>query len=223
MINGYLLRDVVNEINGIHFNSSEEIHTLGRLYESMLKEMRDAAGDSGEFYTPKSCRQVHGGGHQPRDSVKWSLTPPVEPADFWSSPIPIWRSSARPFSIWETLQKRSIVGGEAKSLPYLLAQMNLLLHGMDYPRISPGNSLDVKLSELGEQRPRGRDPNQPHRLVVKKRREFKVTSPLTNKPVRPHCCSTSSLCGNYEGCPIQAGPRWSFQLEHFMNRACQKG
>src|SRR5438128_4755636 len=52
MINGYLLRDVVNKIGRIHFTSSEEIHTLGHLYESMLKEMRDAAGDSGEFYTP---------------------------------------------------------------------------------------------------------------------------------------------------------------------------
>ena len=41
MINGYLLRDVINKINGIHFNSTEEIHTLGRLYESMLKEMLD--------------------------------------------------------------------------------------------------------------------------------------------------------------------------------------
>lgn len=32
----------------------EEIHTPGLLYESMLKEMRDAAGDSGEFYTPRA-------------------------------------------------------------------------------------------------------------------------------------------------------------------------
>src|SRR6266568_7265318 len=54
MINGYLLRDVINKINGIHFSSSEEIHVLGALYESMLKEMRDAAGDSGEFYTPRA-------------------------------------------------------------------------------------------------------------------------------------------------------------------------
>ena len=53
MISGYLLRDIINKINGIHFNSSEEIHTLSHLYESMLKEMRDSAGDSGEFYTPR--------------------------------------------------------------------------------------------------------------------------------------------------------------------------
>src|ERR1041384_5150065 len=53
MINGYLLRDVINKVSDIHFTSSDEIHTLGHLYESMLKEMRDAAGDSGEFYTPR--------------------------------------------------------------------------------------------------------------------------------------------------------------------------
>src|SRR5204863_8980028 len=53
MINGYLLRDVINKLDELHFTSSDEIHTLGHLYESMLKEMRDAAGDSGEFYTPR--------------------------------------------------------------------------------------------------------------------------------------------------------------------------
>ena len=53
MVSGYLLRDIVNKINGIHF-SSKEVHTLSHLYESMLREMRDAAGDAGEFYTPRA-------------------------------------------------------------------------------------------------------------------------------------------------------------------------
>src|SRR5207249_8771287 len=57
MISGYLLRDVVNKVNAIHFTSSDEVHTLGMFYESMLKEMRDAAGDSGEFYTPRPVVQ----------------------------------------------------------------------------------------------------------------------------------------------------------------------
>ena len=54
MASGYLLRDVINKLNGIHFTASDELHTLGALYESMLREMRDAAGDSGEFYTPRA-------------------------------------------------------------------------------------------------------------------------------------------------------------------------
>src|SRR5205085_4475398 len=53
MINGYLLRDIIYKVSDIHFSSTEEVHILGNLYESMLKEMRDAAGDSGEFYTPR--------------------------------------------------------------------------------------------------------------------------------------------------------------------------
>lgn len=53
MLTGYLLRDVINKVNEIHFTSKNEIHTLGHLYETMLRETRDAAGDSGEFYTPR--------------------------------------------------------------------------------------------------------------------------------------------------------------------------
>jgi type I restriction enzyme M protein len=50
----------------------------------------------------------------------------------------------------EVLQEISIYGGEAKSLPYLLVQMNLLLHGLEYPRIDPENSLRFPLREMGD-------------------------------------------------------------------------
>nr|MBA2443842.1 SAM-dependent DNA methyltransferase [Nocardioidaceae bacterium] len=53
MLSGYLLRDVVNKVNEINFAASDDIHTMAHVYESMLREMRDAAGDSGEFYTPR--------------------------------------------------------------------------------------------------------------------------------------------------------------------------
>jgi type I restriction enzyme M protein len=48
------------------------------------------------------------------------------------------------------LQTKSILGGEAKPLPYLLGQMNLLLHGLEYPRIDPLNSLRFPLREIGD-------------------------------------------------------------------------
>lgn len=53
MLSGYLLRDVLNKIDEVNFASSDDIHTMAHLYESMLRDMRDAAGDSGEFYTPR--------------------------------------------------------------------------------------------------------------------------------------------------------------------------
>ena len=50
---GYILREVVDKLSTINFNSSEDIHAVSHFYETMLREMRDAAGDAGEFYTPR--------------------------------------------------------------------------------------------------------------------------------------------------------------------------
>ena len=50
----------------------------------------------------------------------------------------------------EVLQKHSILGGEAKPLPYMLCQMNLLLHGLEFPQIDPENSLRFPLREIGD-------------------------------------------------------------------------
>ena len=40
MKSGYLLRDVINKVSGIHFTSVDELHTLGALYE--VHAARDA-------------------------------------------------------------------------------------------------------------------------------------------------------------------------------------
>ncbi len=82
MKSGYLLRDIINKVNGIHFSASEEIHTLSHLYESMLREMRDAAGDSGEFYTPRPVVRFMVEVSDPRlgETV---LDPASARADFW--------------------------------------------------------------------------------------------------------------------------------------------
>jgi type I restriction enzyme M protein len=48
------------------------------------------------------------------------------------------------------LLEESIFGGEAKPLPFLLSQMNLLLHGVESPQIDPRNSLLVPLRDIGD-------------------------------------------------------------------------
>jgi type I restriction enzyme M protein len=50
----------------------------------------------------------------------------------------------------QRLQGGSLIGGEAKPLPYLLAQMNLLLHGLETPQIDPLNSLRFPLTDIGD-------------------------------------------------------------------------
>lgn len=149
MVNGYLLRDVVDKINGIHFNSSEEMHTLSRLYETMLREMRDAAGDSGEFYTPRPVVRFMVEVMDPQlgESV---LDPACGTGGFLVEAFEHLERQCKTVEDREVLQESSIFGGEAKSLPYLLVQMNLLLHGLEYPRIDPENSLRFPLREMGD-------------------------------------------------------------------------
>lgn len=149
MLNGYLLRDVIDKINSIHFNSSEEMHTLSRLYETMLREMRDAAGDSGEFYTPRPVVRFMVAVTDPKlgESI---LDPACGTGGFLVEAMSHLEKQCETVEDRETLQNASLYGGEAKPLPYLLVQMNLLLHGLEYPRIDPGNSLRFPLREIGD-------------------------------------------------------------------------
>jgi type I restriction enzyme M protein len=148
MISGYLLRDVINLVDGIHFDSSEEIHTLSLLYESMLREMRDAAGDSGEFYTPRPVIQFMVAVTDPILG-EVVLDPACGTAGFLGESFKHMEKQCKTVQDRKLLQEKSIRGGEAKPLPYMLSQMNLLLHGLDAPAISYGNSLAVKITEIG--------------------------------------------------------------------------
>jgi type I restriction enzyme M protein len=149
MINGYLLRDVVNKVNEIHFASRDEIHTLGQLYESMLREMRDAAGDSGEFYTPRALVKFIVTVIDPRlrETV---LDPAAGTGGFLVEAFEHLKKQCKKTDDFTLLQKGTLHGIEPKPLPYLLCQMNLLLHGVEYPEIDPLNALRFALREIGD-------------------------------------------------------------------------
>ncbi len=149
MLNGYLLRDVINKINQIHFTSSDEIHTLSHLYESLLKEMQDAAGDSGEFYTPRAVIKFMVQVVNPKLG-EIILDPACGTGGFLVETFEHIKKQCKTIEDHKILQEETILGGEAKSLPYLLSQMNLLLHGLDAPEIDSGNSLRHSLKELGD-------------------------------------------------------------------------
>ncbi len=149
MTSGYLLRDVINKVNGIHFLAREELFTLGHLYESMLKEMRDAAGENGEFYTPRPVVRFMVKALDPRlgETV---LDPACGTGGFLVEAYHHLEQQCKTVEDRRRLQSGSLFGGEAKPLPYLLCQMNLLLHGLEAPQIDPENSLRLKLAEIGD-------------------------------------------------------------------------
>ncbi|MBI5296212.1 MAG: SAM-dependent DNA methyltransferase, partial [Chloroflexi bacterium] len=119
MLSGYLLRDVVNLVDGIHFQSKDEIFTLAHLYESMLKEMRDAAGDSGEFYTPRPVVKLIVDRTKPRlgETV---LDPACGTGGFLVEAYEYLKPLAKNSKDQIKLQSETLYGVEKKPLPYLL-------------------------------------------------------------------------------------------------------
>jgi type I restriction enzyme M protein len=149
MVSGYLLRDVVNKVNEIHFTSRDEIHTLGALYESMLREMRDAAGDSGEFYTPRPVVKFIVSVMNPQLG-ETILDPAAGTGGFLVESFTHLQKQFKKTEDFNRLQRGTLFGIEPKPLPYLLCQMNLLLHGLESPDIDPENALRFPLREIGE-------------------------------------------------------------------------
>ncbi len=147
MTSGALLRDVLNKVNEINFDKTEEVHILSRFYEGMLKEMRDAAGDSGEFYTPRPVVKFMVEMTEPQlgDMI---MDPACGTGGFLVESYEYLKPKCNAKD-WKVLQN-SIVGGEAKSLPLLLANMHLLLHGFEYPDIDDKNSLRFAIAEMDE-------------------------------------------------------------------------
>ena len=147
MLSGYLLRDVVNLVNRLNFNSSDDVHTLAHLYESMLREMRDAAGDSGEFYTPRPVirfivQQAH-----PRLGEK-VLDPAAGTGGFLVEAYEYLKPQVKSVEDRRRLQEETLFGIEKKPMPYLLGMMNLLLHGLDRPNLLRDNALRNPLVQI---------------------------------------------------------------------------
>ncbi|MDP9799003.1 type I restriction enzyme M protein [Catenuloplanes nepalensis] len=138
MQSGTLLRDLVNLVDQIHFDSSDDIHTMAFVYESILKEMRDAAGDSGEFYTPRPVNRFM----VQQSFLKHGETI-LDPACGTGGFLVQAYEELRAVDTDSQRQRlhASIKGIEKKPLPYLLASMNLLLHGISAPQLVRDNAL----------------------------------------------------------------------------------
>jgi type I restriction enzyme M protein len=146
MLSGYLLRDVVDNVQRVDFASSDDIHTMAHLYESMLREVRDAAGDSGEFYTPRPVIRfvVQQVAPQLGESV---LDPACGTGGFLVEALEELRPQVESVEQWRALQA-DLRGIEKKPLPYLLGMMNLLLHGVEQPALVRDNALAYPVTQI---------------------------------------------------------------------------
>lgn len=146
MKNGTLFRQVINEIDKIDFNSSEDRHLFNDIYETILKELQ-SAGSSGEYYTPRAVTQFMVDIINPQlgETV---LDPACGTGGFLTCTIDYMRNQVKTPQDRDVLQ-RAIRGIEKKPLPHLLCTTNLMLHGFDLPAVNRGNYLNKPYADWG--------------------------------------------------------------------------
>ncbi|RYF31532.1 MAG: SAM-dependent DNA methyltransferase [Comamonadaceae bacterium] len=148
MKSGTLMRQVINKINEIDFNNTDDRHTFGDIYEQILKDLQ-SAGNAGEFYTPRALTRFIIDRLNPRlDEVVFD--PACGTGGFLACAIDHKRKSVRNHED-EALLQSTIRGVEKKALPHLLCITNMILHGIDTPSdIVHGNTLERPYREYGE-------------------------------------------------------------------------
>lgn len=189
MLSGYLLRDVVNKVDEINFASSDDIHTMAHLYESMLKDMRDAAGDSGEFYTPRPVIRfmVQQVGPQLGEIVS---DPACGTGGFLVEALEELEPKVETTQQLRKLHE-SLRGVEKKPLPYLLGMMNLVLHGVGNPNVVRGNALGSPITQIRPALTVWTSCSPIRRSGARRRRASRPTFRPTSRPPRRRGSSCS--------------------------------
>ena len=145
---GYTLRDVINEVDNLQFQSNEQKHELSALYEEKIKNMGNAGRNGGEYYTPrpliKSIIKVIDPkvGETVYDGAVGSAGFLVEAFEHMK------QSKSLTVSELITLQTKSFYGAEKKTLAYIIGIMNMILHGIESPNIIHQNTLETNIQEI---------------------------------------------------------------------------
>ena len=147
MKNGTIIRQVVNKLNEIDFNASEDRHMFGDIYEGLLRDLQ-SAGNYGEFYTPRAVTEIMTEIINPRLGEK-VLDPACGTGGFLTSAIENIRAqdvhSVEDLKVLED----TIRGQELKPLPFMLCVTNLILHDIEVPNVMNMDSLNREYTSIG--------------------------------------------------------------------------
>jgi type I restriction enzyme M protein len=147
---GYNLREIIDHIDELRFRSQNEKHELSHLYEAKIRNMGNAGRNGGEYYTPRPLIRAMVQVVQPQigeriyDGACGSAGFLCESYEYLTSKKNL---TTKYFKI---LQERTFYGKEKKSLAYVLAIMNMILHGIEAPNIVHTNTLTENLADVQE-------------------------------------------------------------------------
>lgn len=145
---GYNLREVIDRIDGLRFQSSAEKHEMSHLYEDKIKNMGNAGRNGGEYYTPRPLIKAIVRVVDPKIGEK-IYDGAVGSAGFLCEAFEYLRSKKNlSTKDVETLQKWTFYGKEKKALAYVIGTMNMILHGIEAPNILHTNTLAENLADI---------------------------------------------------------------------------
>jgi type I restriction enzyme M protein len=145
---GYNLREIIDHIDELRFRSQTEKHELSVLYEEKIKRMGNAGRNGGEYYTPRPLIRAIVQVVKPRvgeriyDGACGSAGFLCESFNYLKAATKLTTKDLK------ILQERTFYGKEKKSLAYIIAIMNMILHGIEAPNILHTNTLTENLADI---------------------------------------------------------------------------
>lgn len=146
---GYILRDVLEIVDGLQFKTQADKHELSALYETRIRRMGNAGRNGGEYYTPRPLIRAMIKVVDPKIG-ETIYDGAVGSAGFLCEAYDYLRRSDISATDYETLQRRTFFGQEKKSLAYVIGIMNMVLHGIEAPNIVHTNSLNENVLDYQE-------------------------------------------------------------------------
>ena len=147
---GFLLREVIELMQPLKFQTEEDRHELSVLYESRLGEMGNAGRDGGQYYTPRPLIRTMIRLLDPQVGEKFD-DGACGSGGFLCEAYAYMREKAKSDpKAYDILQRKTFTGGEVKPLAYVSAQMNCILHGLESPNITFGDTLSNKIADFTE-------------------------------------------------------------------------
>ncbi|MBL8563871.1 MAG: N-6 DNA methylase [Gemmobacter sp.] len=146
---GYILRDVLEIVDGLQFKTQDDKHELSSLYETRIRRMGNAGRNGGEYYTPRPLIRAMTRVVNPQIG-ETIYDGAVGSAGFLCEAYDHLRRPDMSATDYETLQRRTFYGQEKKSLAYVIGIMNMVLHGIEAPNIVHANTLNENVMDIQE-------------------------------------------------------------------------
>lgn len=178
---GYSLRDALEKVDELRFRSQQEKHELSHLYETRIKNMGNAGRNGGEYYTPRPLIRAMIDVVEPKIG-ETIYDGACGSAGFLCEAFDYLRQGGRgkkqlSTADLNTLQTRTFYAREKKSLAYVIAIMNMILHGIETPNVVHTNTLAENLQDI--------QPSNQHDIILanppfggKERKEVQQNFPI---------------------------------------------